>query len=203
MVLGEVIRVKAGRVVLLEQAEAARVVLVERHVATIEMVEDSDVHRASDQSAGSRVFSSASSRPSRVAGGRARQRGVVEAAHHRSGLRGVLLVQGDGLGLAHVGEVLRVLSVHCVQVVHRHRRLVLPGRDGLEEPRDAGVPHRDVVRGHADRPLLGGGHLLPVGVAELFEHARRLLDFRLELLRQCVGLRSHDGPSSGGAVYSP
>src|SRR2546426_7777685 len=41
--LGEMVRGEACRVVLLEQAQAARVVLVERHVAAVEGGEDSDV----------------------------------------------------------------------------------------------------------------------------------------------------------------
>jgi hypothetical protein len=46
VVLGEVVRVEAGGVVLLEQAQPALVVLVHRHVAPVEMVEDPEVHGA-------------------------------------------------------------------------------------------------------------------------------------------------------------
>src|SRR3989449_8374452 len=49
VVLGEMVRGEACRVVLLEQAQAARVVLVERHVAAVEAVEDSRVHGWSGQ----------------------------------------------------------------------------------------------------------------------------------------------------------
>ena len=44
VVLGQVIGVEAGRVVSLEEAQAALVELVERHVPPVEMVEDPDVH---------------------------------------------------------------------------------------------------------------------------------------------------------------
>ncbi len=44
VMLGQVVGVEAGRVVSLEQAQAALVELVERHVPPVEMVEDPDVH---------------------------------------------------------------------------------------------------------------------------------------------------------------
>src|SRR5262249_21238662 len=56
---------------------------------------------------------------------------------------------------------------------------------------DAFVRARHVVRDDSDRPLLGRGRLLPVGIAQALEHSRRLLHFRLELLRQRFGLGCH------------
>jgi hypothetical protein len=46
VVLGQVIRVEAGGVVLLEQAQAALVELVDRHRLPVEVVEDTEIHRA-------------------------------------------------------------------------------------------------------------------------------------------------------------
>jgi hypothetical protein len=46
VMLGEVIRIEARRVVLLEQPQAALVVLGHGHVTPVEMVEDSQIHGA-------------------------------------------------------------------------------------------------------------------------------------------------------------
>ena len=44
MVLGQMVRVEAGPVVFLQKAQPALVELVERHVPTVEMIEDPQVH---------------------------------------------------------------------------------------------------------------------------------------------------------------
>src|SRR4029453_16618578 len=57
---------------------------------------------------------------------------------------------------------------------------------------DPVIRARQVMRGHADGPLLRFGHLLPVGIAQLLEHGGGLLSLGLELLRKRFALRSHD-----------
>ena len=46
VVLGQVVGIEAGGVVFLQEAQPALVELVERHLASVEMVEDSEIHHA-------------------------------------------------------------------------------------------------------------------------------------------------------------
>jgi hypothetical protein len=51
-----------------------------------------------------------------------------------------------------------------------------------------------VMRGHADCPLLRRGHLLPLSVAKLLQRRYRSPGLLFELLRQCLRLSSHRCP---------
>src|SRR5881296_591260 len=114
-----------------------------------------------------------------------------ERANH-AGRRGrVFLVQLQGLGLRALGMFARVLRVHLVEHRHRHIRDGLPAGDILDQVGDGRVSHSDVMRRHADRPLLGRRGLAPVRVAQAPEGVGHGLARLLELLREGIRTRSH------------
>src|SRR5213594_2584131 len=116
---------------------------------------------------------------------------VRERANH-AGRRGrVFLVQLQGLGLRALGMFARVLRVHLVEHRHRHIRDGLPAGDILDQVGDGRVSHSDVMRRHADRPLLGRRGLAPVRVAQAPEGVGHGLARLLELLREGIRTRSH------------
>src|SRR5436309_8812204 len=116
---------------------------------------------------------------------------VRERANH-AGRRGrVFLVQLQGLGLRALGMFARVLRVHLVEHRHRHIRDGLPAGDILDQVGDGRVSHSDVMRRHADRPLLGRRGLAPVRVAQAPKGVGHGLARLLELLREGIRTRSH------------
>src|SRR5215813_12229860 len=61
------------------------------------------------------------------------------------------------------GELPGMLGVPLVENLPGKVGQGLAGRDGLDDPGRRLIAAGDVVRGHGDRPLLGGRRLLPVG----------------------------------------
>jgi hypothetical protein len=62
-----------------------------------------------------------------------------------------------------------MLGVHLVEQLAGEVRQRLAGGDRLDDVGDRLVAAGDVVRRRGDRPPLGGGRLLPVGIAQLLE----------------------------------
>src|SRR4029453_7122847 len=118
---------------------------------------------------------------------------VAEPADHGSGLRGALPMERERLLLGATGEILRVLGVPLVEDLPCKVAERLTGRKPRGNVGDPLIRARQVMRGHADGPLLRFGHLLPVPIAQLLEHGGSLLSLGLELLRKRFALRSHDG----------
>src|SRR5712691_2002193 len=109
-----------------------------------------------------------------------------------AGRRGrVFLVQLQGLGLRALGMFARVLRVLFVDHRHRQIRDGLPAGDGLDQVGDGRVSPGDVMRRHADRPLLGRCGLAPVRVAQAPKGVGHGLARLLELLREGIRTRSH------------
>src|SRR5882724_5690194 len=121
-----------------------------------------------------------------------RQLIVSEGADHRGGGRRASLEERDRLRLGAGGMLLRVPGVHLVEHGPREVAPRLPGRDRGDQVGDRLEGARQVVRGHAHRPVLRLGHLLPGRVAQLLERGDGLLNLRLELLRECFASCSHE-----------
>src|SRR4030095_5520424 len=112
----------------------------------------------------------------------------------RGGGRYALTVQLEGLRLGASREVLGVLGIHLVEHARREVGQRLPGGDGFGDAGDRLVRTGHVVGGDPDRPLLGRGRLLPVGVGELVDGVGHLCGFGFVLLGQRFGTCAHGSP---------
>src|SRR5262245_56370972 len=88
-------------------------------------------------------------------------------------------------------EILRVLSVPFVEHLSREVAERLSSRESCG---DAGYPfirRRQVMRRHADGPLLRFRDLFPLRGADSFEYLGGFLSLGLELPGECFSLCSH------------
>src|SRR5262245_66497810 len=88
------------------------------------------------------------------------------------------------------GKIRRVLGVPLVEHLPREVAERLPGREPRSDVRDPFIRRRQVMRCHADRPLLRFRNLLPVRVAQLLEYTGGFLSLGLELSGECFSLHS-------------
>jgi hypothetical protein len=132
-----------------------------------------------------------------------RQLGIGETPHGRGRRGGSLLVERDRLRLRAAGELPGVLGVHLVEQLAGEVRQHLAGGDRLDDAGGRLVAAGDVVRRHRDRPLLGGGRLLPVGIGQPLEKSRGLFHLDLELSGEFFSLGSHECPPLGMAPVPP
>jgi len=121
-----------------------------------------------------------------------RQLGIGEATHDGGRRGGPLLVERDRFRLRAAGELPGMLGVQLVEDLRGEVWQRLPGGDRLDDVGGRLVASGNVVRRHGDRPLLGVGRLLPVGIGQLLEKSGGLLHLGLELLGKRFPLGSHD-----------
>src|SRR5262245_10496659 len=120
-----------------------------------------------------------------------RQLLVTEPAHHGSGLGCAFPMERERLLPGAAGKIHRVLGVPLVEHLPREVAERLPGREPRSDVRDPFIRRRQVMRCHADRPLLRFRNLLPVRVAQLLEYTGGFLSLGLEVSGECFSLSSH------------
>src|SRR5262245_25537985 len=120
-----------------------------------------------------------------------RQLLVTEPAHHGSGLGCAFPMERERLLPGAAGKILRVLGVPLVERLPREVAERLPSREPRGDVGNPFIRRCQVMRCHADRPLLRFRNLLPVSVAQLLEYTSRFLSRGLELSGECFSLSSH------------
>ena len=107
-------------------------------------------------------------------------------------LRRPLPVERDRLRLRAAGELPGMPGIHLVKHLRGEVWQRLAGGDRLDDASGRFVATGDVMRRHGDRPRLGRGRLLPVGIGQPLEKSGGLRRLRLQLPGECFPLGFHD-----------